>query len=474
MTEKIEQEIPKTMDEKRFEKAIRVFTDYINLAEQFIKIQPIFFDNAKIWWTWNFQTYCWKMIDETDLLNLVDDSLKIGLNTVNSAIKNQIIEALKRISRKNKPKEPKKTWIQFKNKIIDYETGEEFEATPEYFITNPIPWELGNSEETPTFDKLFREWVGEEYVPTLYEIIAFCLSSDYFLHRIFCFIGSGSNGKSTLINIMLKFLGSKNVTSTELDILLRSNFETAKLHKKLACMMTETNFNWLDKTSMLKKLTGQDLIGFEYKNKDLFDAHNYAKILVATNSLPRTSDKTKGFYRRWLIVEFPNEFTEKKDILKEIPEEEYNSLARKSIRILKELSQRRSFTNEGTIEERTANYEDKSNPLAKFIERYCETEPDYEVLGIEFQKKYLEYLKEKGLRRQSAKEIHHQLRDETYEVVRKSIRNDEGEYTTAQFVLGLRFRDQKNLKSYIKKEKPTIEEVKVEKETMTDMTDDLK
>ena len=93
--------------------------------------------------------------------------------------------------------------------------------------------------------------------------------------------------------------------------------------------MGETNFNEMSRTSKLKKLTGGDLIGFEYKNKNPFEAKNYAKILIATNSLPTTSDKTLGFYRRWMIIDFPNQFSEKKDILKDIPEEEYESLALK-------------------------------------------------------------------------------------------------------------------------------------------------
>jgi len=36
-------------------------------------------------------------------------------------------------------------------------------------------------------------------------------------------------------------------------------------------MMGETNFNEMSKTSIIKKLTGGDLIGFEYKNKNPFN-----------------------------------------------------------------------------------------------------------------------------------------------------------------------------------------------------------
>jgi hypothetical protein len=130
--------------------------------------------------------------------------------------------------------------------------------------------------------------------------------------------------------------------------------------------MGETNFSEMNKTSVLKKLSGGDLIGFEYKNKDPFEEVNYAKIIIATNNLPATNDKTVGFYRRWMIIDFPNQFSEKKDILAEIPEEEYSALAVKCSMILKDLLDSRTFTNEGSIDERMKKYEDHSNPLENF------------------------------------------------------------------------------------------------------------
>ena len=269
-----------------------------DLANKFIEIQPLYYDTSKLWWVWNKQEYKWELKDETDIINLVD-TLCLA-NTVKSNERNEILEALRQKGRKNKPKDIKKTWIQFKDKIYDIKTGEKFNATPEYFVTNPIPYELhpDNFEDTPTIDKIFEEWVGKNYVKTLYEIISYCMIPSYPIHRIFCFIGEGMNGKSCFLNLLRKFIGKENVCSTELDTLLSSRFEVTRLHKKLVCQMGETNFNEMNKTSTLKKLSGGDLIGFEYKNKDPFEEINYAKIIIATNNLPTTTDKTIGFYRR--------------------------------------------------------------------------------------------------------------------------------------------------------------------------------
>ena len=397
------------------------FSNYLEIAKEFIKIQPIYYDASKIWWVWNHKEFRWQMIDETDLMNAIDYKTKTP--TVESKTKSEITEALKRIGRLNKPKDPKLTWIQFKDKIMDIISGDIFNATSEYFITNPIPYEMNkdNFMFTPTMDRIFEEWVGKDYVKTLYEIIAYCLLPDYPMNRLFCFIGSGMNGKSKFLELVTKFLGKENCSATELDILINSRFEITRLHKKLVCQMGETNFNEMKKTSILKKLTGGDLIGFEYKNKDLIQEKNYAKILISTNSLPTTDDKTIGFYRRWLIVDFPNQFSEKKDILVEIPEEEYSSLALKCCGILKDLLEKRQFHNEGSIEDRKNKFESKSDFLQHFLKEYVEEGLNSYITKADFYKKFVSWCKENRHRELAENSVGKKMKEKGFEAGRKYV-----------------------------------------------------
>ena len=390
--ENLQKAVNQEEDAIKFGKAIKFFNDKRHLATQFLSVQPLFYDSSRLWWVWNFELRCWEMCDEVDIMNQI--SRHSEANTINSTEKNEILEALKQESRKIRPLPIEKTWIQFKDKIIDIYTGEQLDAGPKYFTTNPIPWQIGEVEDTPNMDRIFAEWVGEKYVNTLYEILAYCLLCDYPINRIFCFIGSGMNGKSKFLDLLRIFVGKENCCSTELDSLITSRFEVARLHRKLICQMGETNFGELSKTSMLKKLCGGDLIGFEYKGKNPFEDKNYAKIIISTNNLPATTDKTVGFYRRWMIIDFPNQFTEKKDILLDIPEQEYEHLALKSCRILRELLQKREFLNEGTIEERMEKYESKSNFIEIFVKNYTKESFNGYITKADFYKKFCEWSKE--------------------------------------------------------------------------------
>jgi len=392
---KLQEEVKKEETAENLHKLITSFYDKRDLAKQFLKIQPLFYDRNKNWWMWDNVNFCWVLSDEVDIINLVN-KLSI-VDTINSKERNEILESLRQEGRDKKPKDIKSTWIQFKDKIIDIENQTEFKATPDYFITNPIPWEIHpfGIDETPNLDRIFEEWVGKDYVKTLYEILAYSLLPDYPINRIFCFVGSGMNGKSCFLRLLKNFIGENNCCSTELDTLLSSRFEVTRLYKKLLCQMGETNFEEMSKTSLLKKLTGGDLIGFEHKGKNPFESNNYAKIIISTNNLPSTTDKTVGFYRRWLIIDFPNQFSEKKDILKDIPDEEYQCLALKCSRILKEIIQKREFTNEGSIEERMERYESKSNFLDKFLKLFIDKEdPNGLITKSDFYKRFVSWSKE--------------------------------------------------------------------------------
>ena len=383
-----------------FKKASQVFSDG-GRAKVFTEVQPLFYDKNGLWWLWDSEKYRWEIVDEVDILNMIGDAT--GQDIISPKNRTIILNSLKQEGRKKQPKPIKETWIQFRDEIVDVMTGERFKATSEYFVTNPIPFCLdkNNFEQTPTIDRIFEEWVGKDYVRTLYEIIAFCMLPSYPIHRLFCFIGAGMNGKSKYLELLRKLIGIENCCTTELDTLLQSRFEITRLHKKLVCMMGETNFNELSKTSILKKLTGGDLIGFEYKNKTPFDEINYAKILIATNNLPTTTDKTIGFYRRWMIIDFPNTFSEKKDILAEIPEEEYGALALKCCSILKEIIANRKFTNEGSIEDRVKKYEARSNFLEQFLREFTTESFDGYITKSDFYKKFAGWCKENRHREMS-------------------------------------------------------------------------
>jgi len=413
------QEIINEKKEKK-EKTQKALLTVRGQLENFWEEQPFYYDKSKIFWLWDGEYKKWRMSDEVDFLNSIQKQL--GLETLDMKLKNQLIEGFKQIGRKHTPKPIKKHWVQFKDKIYDIIHDKVFVATPEYFVKNPIPWEVSGNIETPTIDKLFGEWVGEDKKVCLYEFIAYAICPDKFMQRIFAFCGGGANGKGTYIKLCYKFFGDDNCVASELKSLSEDKFEPAILFGKLLCVMGEVSHSDLNNTNQIKKISGEDKLSFQFKGKTPFTDENTATGVCLTNSLPRTPDKSIGFYRKWFILDFPNQFSGiKYDIINSIPDEEFNNLATRALQVLKKLYSKRKFSFEGDFDERVLKYEERSNPVMKFLEEFYEESSGGYLPLREFTNECNTYLKKHHLRVLTAIQIGKVLREEGFSVGQRKI-----------------------------------------------------
>jgi len=411
--------------------------DLIN-KELFLKA-PLFYDEYKIWWAWDEKKGLWNQIDETSIYIKFNNvfNLVAEKSPFISSVKATVFNALKEAGRRYKEnylKDIKKTWVAFKDCFYDIEDQKVIDKDKTYFCNNVIPYNYKNitCTDTPTIDKYFKDWVGntkdgKDWSQTLWEIMAYCILPDYPLDFCFALVGTGSNGKSTFLNFLIKFIDFGNCTTSDFDLLTTNRFECGRLYKKLVCLMGEIDDTVFSKTALFKRLLGKDMLRGEYKNKTPFDFFNYAKLIIATNTLPMTTDKTKGFYRRWIVIDFPYEFdTRNGDVLKQIPEEEFERLPLKLINILKEIFKNKAFTNQGTVEDRMNRYESKANPVNSFLKEYCEKDINGYIPVFEFYDTISPYLDNKGYKHLSKLQISKIMKDMGFEseVKRLTIKNE--------------------------------------------------
>lgn len=408
---------------------------YLNAVNLHKKI-PFFYDKNEMFWFWNKEKKCWDMNDDVDVMNLIAKAFRNHNSIIDAKVAGQYKRAMEMVGRENIPKEPVKTWIQFKDKVFDINTGEMFDSTPEYFFTNPLPFAPDNSSDCKQIDKLFDDW-NKNQKQLMYEIIAYCCLMDYPLHFIFMLEGIGSNGKSKFQKLIRRFINEKqNCCSVDLDVLVDRQFESSKLYRKLVCLMGETNFGVMNKTNRLKALSGQDLVGIEFKNKHPFDTVNYAKIIIASNSLPMTEDNTDGFFRRWLIINFPNQFPEQADPIDVLPDIEFEKLARKCIEILPDLLKKAAFTNQGTIAERRQKYIMVSNPITEFIKDICVLDTNTYIRYSELYTAYTRFL-DKHKKRIISKKSFSDALDREAILVEKNSKLINGVYVSDRWVIGI-------------------------------------
>jgi P4 family phage/plasmid primase-like protien len=433
---KIQEEINKSIeiDKIKFNLNISNLDDFDLINKELFLKSPLFYDENRIWWAWNDKKQKWEMIDDTDIyikfnnvFNLVTEKTPF-----NSSTKTTVINALKEAGRRYKYKYLKDiddNWVAFKDCFYDVKNNEIIEKDKTYFVNNVIPYNYKNIEstETPILDNLFSEWTNnirdnKKWNNTLWEVLAYSMLPSYPIDTCFALVGSGSNGKSSFLNLLLKFIGFENCTTSDFDLLTTNRFEAGRLFKKLVCLMGEIDDTVFSKTALFKRLLGKDMLRGEFKRINAFDFTSYAKLIIATNTLPMTTDQTRGFYRRWIVIDFPNEYpTNKGDILNTIPEEEFLRLPLKLIKILSKLLKTQEFTNQGSIDDRRKRYEEKANPVNTFFKEFCLKDINGFIPVFEFYDRITPYLNSKGYKNLSKRQISSIMRELGFESITKRL-----------------------------------------------------
>ena len=341
--------------------------------------------------------------------------------------------------------EPDKDLIPFANKIYNLKNNKFLSYSPNYFFINKFPVDIDKKGKCPTIDKIFADLVGNDRKDILYELAAYCLYRGYPYQKIFLLVGDGSNGKSTYKTILSRLLGYRNVCSVSLGELVFSKFGTSQLYKKYLNLCGELDDITIRNTAILKQITGNDLINGERKFKDPFSFVNYAKVIITTNRIPETLDKSIAFYRRIYIIDFPNKFEAGKNavdsIADKIPEEEYRGLAYKCVNKLRELKERGFvFSINESIEEIHRKYEDLSSPLSKFLKENTIKSVNGKVLAKKFNKLFFYYLGKNRVIGWSHVKINKYMKQKGYLLKTKGVKSKDGAWTTKKFWIGLKWK----------------------------------
>lgn len=200
--------------------------------------------------------------------------------------------------------------INLKNTRYNIKTGQCLEFTPEAIEFDRIPVVYDPSSYCADLDKMLnRVFLGDREVIDLFEeMIGACLLKHNRYQKAFMLYGAGSNGKSTILNLIKTFLGGSNYASMALEK-VTDRFNVAELENKLANIGDDIDNVTIKDTGTLKKLFAGNSIQVERKGERPFSIEPYATHVYSCNNIPRSFDKSDGFYRRWLFIPFNARFS---------------------------------------------------------------------------------------------------------------------------------------------------------------------
>lgn len=319
------------------------------------------------------------------------------------------------------------------NGILNVNTLELTPYTPEKVFFSKIPVKFDLTKECPKIEKFLKEVLkNEEDIKVFYELAGFGLYKEYFIEKSIMLVGGGRNGKGKTIELLKRLVGADNCCSIPLASLRADGFSISELFRKLFNLAGDIGNQDLKDTSMFKSLTGRDLVNGKRKFMNDLVFENYAKFVFACNELPMVYDLSKGFWDRWVLLEFPYTFIPEEEFEKEENKEnlkirnpdiineittpdEMSGLLNQALIGLRRLRENKNFSSTKGSEEVKDIWIKKSNSFISFCYNNLEEDYDTAITKKELRKRYSSFCKENKIPTKSDAVIKRVLQD-TYGV----------------------------------------------------------
>ena len=305
----------------------------------------------------------------------IESAMIRHIPTLNRARRKEVLDYLEILIREETPATDAK-WIAFRNGLLNIQTDEFVDFTPDVIITNIIPWDFNiHAHDELTDVTLNKISCNDNSVRMLLEEMAgYCLYRRNELGKAFILTGSGSNGKSTYLNMIKHMLGKRNVSVLDMKK-LNDRFSTVMMYGKLANIGDDISDNFLDDSSEFKKIVTGETIDAEQKGQPKFEFDPYVKLIFSANNIPRIGKgrDSSAIIRRLVIIPFGAKFSQSDpdyvpfigDKLKEQEAIEY--LIVLAVAGLKRVLLNKQFTTSESLQKEIDEFEEMNNPVLGFF-----------------------------------------------------------------------------------------------------------
>jgi len=288
--------------------------------------------------------------------------------------------------------------LNMKNGLYNWRNKTLHKHSPRYLSTIQIPVIYDPDAACPRIKTVFKRVMSPEDNIKFMEFASYCLFRLYPIQKVFILLGPGRTGKSYVLDILRQFVGDENSCSVSLTNLSNNRFAGSDLYGRLLDVVNEMDSGQLLSSDLFKQITGgsKDPIRAERKYEHAFNFINFAKLVFATNKLPKTCDDTTGFYRRFEIIRCDHVFGSDEydaETLDHLTDpEELSGFFNEVIARLPELLDRRAFTGEMSADQVKEIWEENAEPIVDFADRFIDVHaPDNVVTKGELHEWFLKY-----------------------------------------------------------------------------------
>jgi P4 family phage/plasmid primase-like protien len=349
---------------------------------------------------------------------------------------------------------PNTKTIDTQNGVLEWETGNLLPWSKDFSHTiqfNAI-WdpEAKKSKAYHVWDEALHSWLDQdETIMFLQEYIGYALLPTCKMRTAVFLHGEGANGKSLFLDIVqLLFQSCYHITQPKA---LASRFGTTAIVDKMLLVCSDIDSTYLDSTGALKQIIAGDEVRAEYKGGKEFNIKPVCKMLFSANKLPKSGDKSHGWYSRLQLVYFPHQFKADQKYYDKLvgtmcSDEGRSALLLWAVEGLKRLWKNGEFTISSDMDKNKKEYkEDNDNVLAfagETLKPAIEPQGNYKT-SLVLKSVYLiykDYCEDRGVKVVSQAEFSARLTQIGYN--KRSMRcNQSGQWKSYQCIVDTQFQE---------------------------------
>ncbi|MBN1134380.1 MAG: hypothetical protein JXA38_05630 [Methanosarcinaceae archaeon] len=280
------------------------------------------------------------------------------------------------------------------NGVYNIPRGKLLPHSPDYMFIRQIPVKYDPSAKCPNIQRYINEAVDKTDHKVLFEFLGYSLIPDTRIQKGILLIGDGGNGKSVFLDLVGKLVGEANCSHQSLHKLESSQYAAAELYGKLVNKSPDLKSQAIYQNEVTLQAIGDDgKVNGRKIYCPPFDFKNTARFIFSANRLPPVPvGEDFAFFRRWIIIRFPNKFsgTGKEDPelkSKLFTDKELSGLLNIALPALKHLLENGKYSYDATVEDVAKMYRINSDPIAAFADSslvYSEDGCEKTVLYAEF------------------------------------------------------------------------------------------
>lgn len=174
-------------------------------------------------------------------------------------------------------------WVNTLSGRVNLATGQLKPAIAEDLSIAQLPVYYDPKATCPTIDRVLAEILPHDSIPAVWEYVGYCLLPDLRFRKALLLIGERRSGKSTVLELLMYFFGTQNVTNISLQDLCDTKFSLAQLLGKFCNIYADLDTTSIKNPGQFKMLIAGDRMKGEHKFKDEFYFYPSAGHIYSAN-----------------------------------------------------------------------------------------------------------------------------------------------------------------------------------------------